>query len=609
MNKSRDPRRTALGHSVTYSSEERTAQSGVVEIDGVYVVRYLDDEGQNDLSLAGLMSRPNLAHLAGQYLHFAGLSISMPSRKQKRKYFLYFWTYLDQLKDIFGISVDDIDDFDQQLIDGYQSWLNGDKKYKSSLKIKKLTRRTRYLFVQDFYIWASETLSKKNPTRKIIFKSHQWSRAYRDSRSAEPLNALDTAKLRRACRTEILKILGMLQTGTEARKVEVAFLESKRVSDFKSLDVKIAAFSLVSTLDKVTGDAFRSKYPGLARSLTMPYGKISDIAPYVYFTWDTIVPFVLLGGLETGYNGSTQCGLTEAEVGVHPFWTNTLRLAPSKNRANGLPQVRTFPLNPSDPFSVPSLLEQINIHTAWYRPYALPRDRHRVFLVWSGQMGRPPTSLLAEGDIQVSLKRAIRRFTIRHKLPAITLSALRQTVADAVHFISDGDAQAVKTIMGHRSIKTGERSYNSSGQMLRRSSQLANAVRHRQRFVDSAGRVPLENVETDAPPSAATPGFQCWDIYNSPVLGQEPGRMCSAYGYCPDCPLSCCRRDDPHAAGRLLQLKELLEVTREQVDHIRWSAHWLPQYEALLCDWLPNMHASALATAKNLFLSPLPRLL
>ena len=610
MRNRRDPRLTAIGQSYASTSLAGEAQGGVMDIDDVFVVRYLDEDGQNDLSLARLMSRPHLARLVGEFLHWIGLGVSHSVRVKKRKLIAYFWKYLDQLENLFGVCVQTFNDIEQHVIDGYQAWLDGNKKYKSPLNIKPGTRRTRYLIIQDLFEWATQSGPYNSLPSQIIFRSHKWAGAHRKTKSAEPLNALAVAKLRRACRAEIRLILETLQHGSEARTTtHVPFLRSESVSVFKDLDVKIAAFAQVAALDCVTGDSFRREYRGLARALRKPYGAINEIAPYLYFTWESIVPFMVLLGLETGYNTSTQCGLAESEVGVHPFWENTIRLSPPKNRANGLPQVRTFPLNPSDPYSVSSLLEEIKKYTAWYRPLALERDRHRLFLVWSGNMGRPPTSLLRDDrSTRTSLDRAMRRFSTRYKLPGLTFSVLRQTVADAIHFISDGDAQAIKTMMGHADISTSERSYNSAGQMARRSSKLANAVRHRQRFIDSHGQIPIESVNTDVPPSAATPGFLCWDIYHSPVLGQKDGRICSAYGCCPDCPLACCRHNDTYAAGRFLQLKKLFEETRDQVDHIRWAAQWHPQYEALLSDWLPKLHPEAIAAAKPGILSPLPRL-
>lgn len=609
MSFKRDPRKTSVGLIIATERSGEPNLYGVQEDDDRYYITFLDEEGGRELCLSTLMSRPKLALLAARFIHATSLSIAHSSRENKLKLFNYIFDYLDVLDEIFGVDVRTVLDFDQDVVDGYKDYLEGEKKYKSNLKLSKGVKKQRYNFLIQTLNWARTAENYSGKTPEVISRSHLWSGAHRKTGGAEPLNAVQIINTRQACRSEIPFILESLSYGQASiQSAQLPYLRGKSVVPFKELPVKIASFAEVIDTHNPQVEQFRSEYAGLSRALRPPYGTIDEIAPYLFFTWRTIVPFIVILSLETGYNPSVQCGLEHSDACDHPLWPNTLRLAPKKHRAKGKIQVRTFRKDSTNPFALPSILSAVNQFTRRYRHLAAPRDRRHLFLVWS-RMGDQPRPLInGKRDVDANFYRALRDFCERYKLGEWTLSSLRQTVADLVHLLSDGDTEAVKTMMGHNSVWTSERHYNSKGQKSRRAGQLAKAVRERQRFIDSKGKVALQESGDGMPDRAATPGFLCWDPFSSPIFGQKNGRLCSAYGCCPACPLACVQIDDPDVPVRFLQLKDLFLRTRDQTDHLRWAAHWNPQLEALVDIWLPTLNPAEVSAAADRILEPLPGL-
>lgn len=605
----RDPRKTSVGMTSTTERSGERSLYGVQEADDRYYITFLDDGDVRELCLLPLMSRPELAFLAARFIHATSLTIVHASRESKVKLFKYIFDYLDVIDAIFGVDVRTVADFDQDILDGYQKYMNGEKKYKSKLKLSKGVKKQRYNFLVRVLEWARTARNYSGKAPELISRSHLWSGAHRETGGAEPLNAEQIIKARQACRSEISSILDNFSYGQALmQSTQLPDLHGKSVIPFKGLGVKIASFSHVIDTHNPNVEQFRADYPGLGRALRPNYGTIDEIVPYLFFTWRTIVPFIVILSLETGYNPSVQCGIETSDVGDHPIWPNTLRLAPKKNRAKGKAQVRTFRKDSENPFSLPSILAAVKKYTDRYRLLASPRDRRHLFLVWS-RMGDQPRPLInSKRDVDPNFYRALRDFCERYNLGNWTLSSLRQTVADLIHLLSDGDTEAIKTMMGHSSIGTSERHYNSKGQKSRRTGQLAKAVRERQRFIDSNGKVALQESGHGVPDRAATPGFLCWDPYTSPILGQKCGRLCSAYGCCPACPLACVQIDDPDVPVKFLQLKDLFLRTRDQTDHVRWAAYWNPQLEALLDTWLPILNPAEVLAAADRVLEPLPGL-
>jgi len=604
----RDPRKTSVGLQVS-TEYAKISEYGVQEDAERYYVTFLDADGEREICLSSFMARPHIALLAARFIHATSLSSRPATRYLKLKLFGYIFDYLDEIKSLAGIDVRTVFDFDQEVIDGFQKYLNGNKKFSRKLRLSGPVKKSRYNFLIRVLKWAKQTDYYSGNVSEVISRTHLWSKAHRRRSGHESLTTAQVIKTRKACRTEIIATLEKLTLGQSASSSPSHVdLHGKSVVPFKEMDIRLAAFWQVIAEENPDVELFRKKYPGLSRVLRAPYGSIDEAVSNLFFTWRSIVPFVVLAALETGYNPSTQCGIEQSDISDHPLWPDTVRLAPKKYRADGKLQVRTFKKERGNPFSLPILIHSISNIVGFYRHLATPENRRYVFLVWN-RMGEEPKPLInSRSVIDNNFYRALNDFCKTHGLGEWTLSSLRQTVADLVHLVSDGDLEAIKTMMGHNSVRTSERHYKSKGQQTRRASHLAKAVRERQRFIDSQGKISLHEAGMGMPQKGATPGFLCWDLLTSPIPGQKKGRLCSAYGCCPACPLACAQIDDPVVRQRLLQLKELYLRTRDHTDHLRWAMHWNPHYEALIDIWLPKIDEAHVASTAHRNLEPLPGL-
>jgi hypothetical protein len=109
--------------------------------------------------------------------------------------------------------------------------------------------------------------------------------------------------------------------------------------------------------------------------------------------------------------------------------------------------------------------------------------------------------------------------------------------------------------------------------------------------------------------AAATPGWRCLDPYDSPIDGQEKGKLCAAYGACPNCPLANLNARDPYSLARALQLKAKIETAQTVLPALRWLKVWAPRLQRLVDYWLPSIQDPAvIAAASKLDLAELPEL-
>ncbi|MCK3775230.1 hypothetical protein MZK49_00630 [Ensifer sesbaniae] len=605
----RDPQKTAAGLSVHLGTLTVPKTTGVFEDDDGYVLVFIDARPGQPIRLNEFSDRPGLAEVAAHFLYHRGLTQDVSTRKAMKKLLRYFWRYLSCLEERFGVDVRSIEDIEQHVLDGYQDYLDGDEKYRSKLNLKEAVRRARYNFVTDMCRWslASEKFAKR--ANDLFFKPFRWKGGYRKSESAEALNAIEVARLRAVCKREISDIRTKLDIGMGfIGSTPVPNLDQRSRVPFRAFAAKVAAFAEVTANFDLSTEQLRQRHVGLGSALKKPSGSIEEIVDHLFLTARTLIPFVVLLGLETGYNTGVLLNLEQGDIADHPLWPNTIRIAPKKSRAGDRRQVRTFEKDGSDPFSVYSLIESVKKIVSRYAP-SLDADREHLFLVWSG-MGNPPRKLVAsDRKVETRFYRAIAGFCRDHEVEGLSLAGIRQTFADLVHLISNGDVIAIKEMMGHTNAQTADRHYNSAAAKKRRSEQLARGLRDRQRTIDSAGLIELREHRRGLPTDASTPGFLCWEPYYSPQIGQKDGRLCSAYGGCPDCPLSCAVTDDPVTAARFLQLKARLETAREKIDPIRWAVQWQSQFEALDSEWLRAVPPAVLAAAGNIHdLAPIPEI-
>jgi hypothetical protein len=232
---------------------------------------------------------------------------------------------------------------------------------------------------------------------------------------------------------------------------------------------------------------------------------------------------------------------------------------------------RSIPVNAdsNDGFGIGMALDTLRIWTDRMRGAAPAHHVDRLLLFSSD--GKVRAFGNPESDEPISRDRAwtyaVRSFRARHGLPAMSLAMIRCTILDELH-VRTGDVLLSKALGRRRHTGTTWSHYRSDGTKRRYRERLGEVFMLRERWVHTAGVIDPRERTASQDRGAAAPGFFCFDPLDSPQADQSKGRLCSAYGKCPGCPLAVAELSDPvnvacYAALRLAiaQSKDHLSAT------------------------------------------------
>lgn len=324
-----------------------------------------------------------------------------------------------------------------------------------------------------------------------------------------------------------------------------------------------------------------------------------------------LVPFVILLGMQTHANGSLLLRLRESQFSQREVMGQMRLLWQQfKPRANST-QRRSFLVTP-DEDNPAELLRWLKSWTKRIRPFAPHHLRDRIFLFlpeW-GPKGAVTTYMPANTDMgSMAWSSNLKRFLRDHRLPMLNLRMIRATGLDQVSLVFDGDLRAIQAAGNQKSAAVIAQSYASGAARARSAERVGHVVELRNRWVRSQGKIDPRRKKTGQDHGAATPGWICLDPFDSPIIGQTPGRLCGAYGACPICPLAQINFRSPYSMLRVLQLKALLTEAQTTIPSRRWHLYWAPVLRSLNDKWLPQFNdASLLCEAKTVHVSPLPAL-
>jgi len=352
----------------------------------------------------------------------------------------------------------------------------------------------------------------------------------------------------------------------------------------------------------------RLKNPTLCSAILNTHKGLVRVKQYLYPTHRTLVPFILLLAAYTGLNPEILLGLRLSDIDYpDSLGGKRIRFSVFKPRSQRR-QIHSFAVDEqAGPSALVRFIEQ---WSSRLRACVGVNEREHLFihLTFRNEEDRIHTFYSEERDkLNDVWYIALRIFLKDHGLPKINLSEIRKTVHDVAHEIFDGDIQAVTAIGGQRSAQTVNDHYTSDAARQRNDERLVQIMATRERLVQKRGRAADPRKEGYAADyGAVTPGFRCYDPFNSPIAGERTGRLCQAYGACPKCELSHINVSDPFAAGRLLQLDEAIDSARQTMDAKRWVKVWAPRLIKLRQYWLPLFSKRCLDRVRNLTLSPLP---
>ena len=465
--------------------------------------------------------------------------------------------------------------------------------YAAFLRHSKLSLTTRYNYYSDAgtIIKRADELSGLNVERAIPMANHGVSPP--PPVKASKLSSVDIVRIAKAALSECSNTM---HNYTTARLILA--LKSKITPPNKKAHFQRTLSETLLYVKRRFDLMFNSQ-----RAFT---GN-KNLRPLFFPTPRTAAPFIILTSIYTAFNPDTVKQLKFSDITTvgnkskDNALGSTMLIRANKNRASA-PQTVSFPIN--EDISNPYML--LEFQKIWRSAVeSLIADENQDFCFLYVPSGRKEVKPFI-GEAVCAL--AIRNFVRDHDLPYFQLDDLRQAMLDMGGHLFGGNLLALQKIAGHLSIATTHKNYSSTALVALNDEKFAVYLTARERWMDTMGKVDPRDLSGQAEILSATPGFLCLAPYDSPVPGEHSGRLCRAYGACPDCPLSGVRTDSPYNYLRLLQLKKLIDEAKTELSPSRWLSVWRSRLEAL-DRWLACFSPNVIERARNLVEpGPLPPL-
>ncbi|WP_156384923.1 hypothetical protein [Rhizobium sp. Leaf453] len=554
--------------------------------------------------------RPQFATAFCLFLEKETTGNSKATRGKLDEYLRNFIEFLDSYEATFGVPTTELSQLATATMRNYGDWLDGNRYVGSTLKLSDNTKNTRYNFVKRFVKYCQSTDHWRDEIPKSIVFRRPWVAKLKPPSSRNSLSIIDIKSLRKACKAVI--DCARVELDRATRVVNDATIRvpdlylTTSVVPFHDPQVRLKAAAQAFEVNRLSG-SFRTSMRGLARALRKPYGETSAMISQLYFTTETLLPFMVLTGLATCFNATGLVKLRRENVkrGIGILGDERIFVIGEKPRA-GRNQRRSFPVDSDDPYSVASLLDTVVTHTEPLRRHVDPRYADSVFIAARTTGERPSGYFDGNNNTFSTLEVALSVFLKFHDLPHFTINDLRTIGADVASMMSEGEIKVQQIVLQHESIQTTMAHYQTEQAARARQEQLAHLMNERDRFISSGGRIDPRNKGASAGLyRAATPGFDCLDAMNSPIVGQRQGTLCSAYGKCFRCPRAVLFPTIVNAA-RLLQMYERFLQARDVINPARWIIEWAPQLRILTDFWLAIIPVHILADARALELPPVP---
>ncbi|MEH6459155.1 phage integrase SAM-like domain-containing protein [Chitinimonas sp. JJ19] len=176
---------------------------------------------------------------------------------------------------------------------------------------------------------------------------------------------------------------------------------------------------------------------------------------------------------------------------------------------------------------------------------------------------------------------SLQRFVLDNNLSPLSLKSLRATMLDYVQLFNQGDLEAAREIGNHKNRITTWTHYTSD--LVKRLLQEAvgESMIVRGRWLDTKGSIDPRKFREWTDKGCATPGWACLDPFDSPRPNQRNGRLCTAYGECPDCPLAAARIGNPRNVMLYEALRRAIYRSILRVTSVVWQQRWAPVLAAL----------------------------
>ena len=539
-----------------------------------------------------------------QYVRDRFARASPGTKKQALKAFRLLWAFVDHERINTRRMYSSWSDVDDGLLSRLIGWMSNAE---DGPKLNSLTKATRYNLIRAFFEWLK--IERNVLPESWVIRRNPWPLSYRHTKSRDVLSEAELGPILRAAVQDIQK--------TVARWDHARAIINDPSIVVPPGGAKISAYKNPAVALKALGTGFPDGLPSREDLKTRRKGLYHAFLHYPQFSYVSaieslfptprlLVPFVVLIAQATLFNPDTVLQLRWSKIDEeHPvFGADRWRLRGDKPRA-GRAQVRSFPAKVTDLTNPVALLRVLRTQTASIRT-GLPRElRDYVFVFRAESSAKPAGTFAASGPSRGTWHRVLRRFIAEYRLAPFTLANLRPTGSDLVDEITEGNLTAQQTLLNHARPETTERHYRSHAAHERLQEKLAQAMAWRERYARSGGAVDSRGKLGSR--RAATPGYECFDPYDSPEPDQFSGRLCTAYGRCPACPLHALNTRSASSLARVTQLAARLEECSEVIAPQRWLWKWAPVQKAVRAHLL--LFADEIyAAARSLQLPPIPEI-
>lgn len=424
------------------------------------------------------------------------------------------------------------------------------------------------------------------------------------SKRREGLSKAEIKRVLNACRNDINYSWNIFQYG------QLAISEQTDTLAFKP---KYLDLSHKPTLIKALHDRFGPEVPsgpiltrkgaGLTpiQRAVFRAGGLGSMSRYFHMTLETVIPYMIAIGSQLFANPDALRLMRRDCLSDHLFLDGRSIVTWEKPRS-GRTQRRTF-LRDKD-MSPPNLIDRVLAMTEPLLDRCEPRYRDFLFIYGSTERHRqvqPPPGYLIPGKLA--------EFVERHCLindngePLhLTMASLRTTGLSLAHAALGNDILKTQALANHATPET-TRLYVDAPSA--RSARAGEIGRLQARFVETIRTGLIEDIPAPAHQSnidtsnSTASGFTCSDPLNSPVLGQQKGRLCTAWLGCFTCPHAVIPLE-PQTLARLLQTRSALADARRTVSPDRWNALYADKLAILERDIIPRFPAQTLEEAHSI---------
>lgn len=474
-----------------------------------------------------------------------------------------------------------LEEVDGAVLAGFVAWLNRRAEGTSNARLHPAVRRNAFAAVRTVLHGLQALPRFTEPARRALasFPVNPWPQASRRSKPRERLRLDEVQAVLAAAEREVVDAIQMTAQ-TERMIADGHSLTPCVVSSrtpFRSINIALAK---LSTLE-LPVDLATVKAEDIHLFHAIPlHGGIGGLTKYLYPTSRHLVPFVVLFALETAFNPDTVLetelkGISESTLLGQP----RLTIKGSKGRAAADPVVPIGSATAGVDLS--AVLGCLRSWTTRIRDKAPVWATDRVFLYVPEKTSKDVgTFILRDGQRSVSWGNSLKRFCRDNRLPSFTLGQLRPSVLDEFQQRS-GDIKATQFLARHKSAGTTWTSYTSDGTKQRLRERLGEVMLLAERWIETGGVIDPRDRVASRDPGAATPGFLCFDPFDSPRPGQRRSKLCQAYGECPSCPLAAVRASDAVAVAWLIALRRRLAEQCPTMPAEVFSAKWSEVVEDL----------------------------